>query len=116
MSTCNRLDLQALGSQPVMPKNPPDHCHTLCSLFVELWGVRVATWSVFANCAEGLSWTSRVWFRVAADLGNRGAPSAEESRGKDASRMENQKRGLRICLGIRLSTFSTVIGEVQSLC
>ena len=24
MSTCNRLDLQALGSQPVMPKNLPD--------------------------------------------------------------------------------------------
>ena len=26
MSTCNRLDLQALGSQPVMPKNLPNHC------------------------------------------------------------------------------------------
>jgi hypothetical protein len=26
MSTRNRLDLQALGSQPVMPKNLPDHC------------------------------------------------------------------------------------------
>ena len=25
-STCNRLELQALGSQPVMPKNLPDHC------------------------------------------------------------------------------------------
>ena len=26
MSTCNRLDLQTLGSQPViMPKNLPDH-------------------------------------------------------------------------------------------
>ena len=25
MSTCNRLDLQALGSQPVMPENLPDH-------------------------------------------------------------------------------------------
>ena len=24
MSTCNRLDLQTLGSQPVMPKNLPD--------------------------------------------------------------------------------------------
>ena len=23
MSTCNRLDLQTLGSQPVMPKNLP---------------------------------------------------------------------------------------------
>ena len=26
MWTCNRLDLQTLGSQPVMPKNLPDHC------------------------------------------------------------------------------------------
>ena len=29
MSTCNQLDLQTLGSQPVMPKNLPDHWHTL---------------------------------------------------------------------------------------
>ena len=28
MSTCNRLDLQTLGSQMVMPKNLPDHCFT----------------------------------------------------------------------------------------
>ena len=26
MSTYNQLDLQALGSQPIMPKNLPDHC------------------------------------------------------------------------------------------
>ena len=26
MSTCNQLDLQTLGSQPVMSKNLPDHC------------------------------------------------------------------------------------------
>ena len=25
MSTCNRFDLQTLGSQPVMPKYLPDH-------------------------------------------------------------------------------------------
>jgi len=25
MSTCNRLDLQTLGSQPIVPKNLPDH-------------------------------------------------------------------------------------------
>ena len=30
MSTCNRLDLQTLGSQPVMPKNLPDHCSECC--------------------------------------------------------------------------------------
>jgi hypothetical protein len=26
MPTCNRLELQTLGSQPIMPKNLPDHC------------------------------------------------------------------------------------------
>jgi len=26
MSTCNRLDLQTLGSQPIMPKTLPEHC------------------------------------------------------------------------------------------
>jgi hypothetical protein len=26
MSTCNGLDLQTLGSHPIMPKNLPDHC------------------------------------------------------------------------------------------
>jgi hypothetical protein len=25
MSTCNRLDLETLGSQPIMPNNLPDH-------------------------------------------------------------------------------------------
>ena len=25
MSTCNQLDLQTLGSQPIMSKNHPDH-------------------------------------------------------------------------------------------
>ena len=25
MSTCNQLDLQTLGSQPIMPKNLPNH-------------------------------------------------------------------------------------------
>ena len=25
MPTCDRLDLQTLGSQPIMPKNLPDH-------------------------------------------------------------------------------------------
>ena len=26
MPTCNRLDLQTLGSQPIMSNNLPDHC------------------------------------------------------------------------------------------
>jgi hypothetical protein len=29
MSTCNRLDLQTLGSKPIMLKNLPDHCSHL---------------------------------------------------------------------------------------
>jgi hypothetical protein len=35
MPTCNRLDLQTLGSQPIMPKNLPDHC--LCASFQNSW-------------------------------------------------------------------------------
>ena len=27
MSTCKRLDLQTLGSQPIMPENLPNHCN-----------------------------------------------------------------------------------------
>ena len=38
LSTCNRLDLQTLGSQPVMmPKNLPDHWLTSSGLaFIQL--------------------------------------------------------------------------------
>ena len=32
MSTCNWLDLQTLGSQPIMPKNLPGHCLLLIHL------------------------------------------------------------------------------------
>ena len=36
MSTCNQLDLQTLGSQPIMPKNLPDHCsHHISGAHVE---------------------------------------------------------------------------------
>jgi hypothetical protein len=38
MSTCNRLDLQTLGSQPMMPKNLPDHCFSI-SMAVAIWRV-----------------------------------------------------------------------------
>ena len=31
MSTCNRLDLQTLGSPPIVPKNLPSHCSVLNS-------------------------------------------------------------------------------------
>ena len=38
MSTCTWLDLQTLGSQPiVMPKNLPDHWLQSCSYFGDLW-------------------------------------------------------------------------------
>ena len=41
MSTCNRLDLQTLGSQPVMPKILPDHCTVTVRVhFIPLWSVR----------------------------------------------------------------------------
>jgi hypothetical protein len=32
MSTCNWLDLQALGSQLIMPKNLPDHWANTCTV------------------------------------------------------------------------------------
>ena len=31
MSTCNQLDLQTLGSLPIMTKNLPDHC-SICNV------------------------------------------------------------------------------------
>ena len=40
MSTCNRLDLQTLGSQPIMPKNLPDHWsgwHAYPIFSIEIW-------------------------------------------------------------------------------
>ena len=55
MSTCNRLDLQTLGSQPVMLKNLPEHCvaciiscfplfgDKLCPIY-HLFAIMVAWW------------------------------------------------------------------------
>ena len=43
MSTCNRLDLQTLGSQPViMPKNLPDHCDECIQIEVVAPTLRIA--------------------------------------------------------------------------
>ena len=36
MSTCNRLDLQTLGSQPIMPKNLPDNWHVHFKVFAHI--------------------------------------------------------------------------------
>ena len=33
---CNQLDLQTLGSQPIMPRNLPDHCTRLDNFNVKL--------------------------------------------------------------------------------
>jgi len=45
MSTCNLLDLQTLGSQPIMPKNLPDHCSRA---LVQPTTSKRATWAM--NC------------------------------------------------------------------
>ena len=45
MSTCNRLDLQTLGSRPVMPKNLLDHW--CCSVLLTKFGL--------SNVSEDLS-------------------------------------------------------------
>ena len=46
MSICNRLDLQTLGSQPIMPKNLPGQCFSsLC----------------FASLDEKICYWVRIW-------------------------------------------------------
>ena len=41
-STCNQLDLQTHGSQPIMPKNLPHHCMDLRSKLNDcLWKIPV---------------------------------------------------------------------------
>ena len=45
MSTCNRLDLQTLGSQPIMPKNLPNHwlrAHNSQQLIPQSFNIRTA--------------------------------------------------------------------------
>ena len=43
MSTWNQLDLQTLGSQPIMPKGLPDHCCTTLRT-LEQWSGRTGSW------------------------------------------------------------------------
>ena len=43
MSTCNRLDLQTLGSQPIMPKNLPNHWLVLCRWCLQ-WNMMKLSW------------------------------------------------------------------------
>ena len=45
MSTCNQLDLQTLGSQPmVMPKNLPDHCLEYSESANDIKSTRLVSW------------------------------------------------------------------------
>jgi hypothetical protein len=61
MSTCNRLDLQTLGSQPVMPKNLPNHWSRDNALDIALdssgsWDCEGLTKHNFLNtCLNGAS-------------------------------------------------------------
>ena len=38
MSTCNRLDLQTIGSQPIMTKNLPNHCFEYPQIYLNKKG------------------------------------------------------------------------------
>jgi hypothetical protein len=54
MSTCNPLDLQTLGSQPIMPKNLPDHWEWPHMLWISphksLTNGITTTWHDFCEC------------------------------------------------------------------
>jgi hypothetical protein len=47
MSTCNKLDLQTLGSQPIMPQNLPEHCFKIKVEAQTLYEVKVKILVVF---------------------------------------------------------------------
>ena len=60
MSTCNhRLDLQTLGSQPIVPKNLPDHC---------LAGVYILP-QMLLRVPESSYWESSVSFDLRVGVG-----------------------------------------------
>jgi hypothetical protein len=47
MSTCNKLDLQTLGSQPIMPQNLSEHCFKIKVEAQTLYEVKVKILVVF---------------------------------------------------------------------
>ena len=55
MSTCNRLDLQTLGSQPIVLKNLPNRWCGLLSTIYGLWSI----WHGQQQCPESF-WTQSV--------------------------------------------------------
>ena len=70
MSTCNRLDLQTLGSQSVMPKNLPNHWVVENSRAIWIMEMAACTYHQFSKFlqtnvwkepAVSYKWTSWVW-------------------------------------------------------
>jgi hypothetical protein len=83
MSTCNRLDLQILGSQPIVPKNLPDHCLQYIfnsgesSSFFNIFLSVEVTWFYFALMMEKCPLSIQKESRHAAnylELSPRGRP------------------------------------------
>ena len=59
MSTCNRLDLQTLGSQPVMPQNLPDRWPEKAPKVVEILvfhRYQILTFASRAVMSRWMSW------------------------------------------------------------
>ena len=60
MSTCNRLDLQTLGAQPIMPKNLPDQGQVPCTgpgpffKWFEKWVISPTLWKGTSMWGAGL--------------------------------------------------------------
>ena len=52
MSTCNQLDLQTLGSQPITPKNLPDHWLGWWPLDTFFWGSHNFTVTALGSCVK----------------------------------------------------------------
>ena len=66
MWTCNRLDLQPLGSQPVMPKNLPNHWYRWICKYVNVYLQNNATlanieWGVI-NYRRSIYILKQTWF------------------------------------------------------
>ena len=73
MSTCNQLDLQTLGSQPIMPKNLPDHFLDETSLNPCLSMCRIddgftSTWGLLIEECKWISFWTWLWMRSSKDM------------------------------------------------
>jgi hypothetical protein len=54
MSICNQLDLQRLGSQPVMPKNLPDHCFIAAYSSTNFFNLRELYYKIYKYMSCGV--------------------------------------------------------------